>query len=202
MRVLPVVLAGLLSALESGEARACRCAQGVTDRLYRSPGESRRAALVRASSQEATGPGWVELETHALRGGAFQRYRSRGTSCDLRVPPGGWFLLLTQGDPDRGFSLCDSALIPLEEAGPSLALLLPNPAWTACRADAECTASTTPGCLPPLPVRRDALRAVNGWRREVAQAIPCAQAAPAMEGPAVRAACQSGTCGFVPPERP
>lgn len=208
MRVLPVALAGLLAALLAGEAGACRCAQGITERLYPFPGSSRAAALVRARPEtqpgvppapEATGPGWVELEGHALLGKNIQRYRSRGTSCDLRVPAGGWFLLLTQGDPDMGLSLCDSVLVPLEEAGPLLARLLPDDAWTRCRTDAACAASTTPGCLPPLSVRRGALGAVKTWRRAVAQALRCEQVPPAVPRPALRPACLSGTCGFAPP---
>ncbi|MBM4377977.1 MAG: hypothetical protein FJ086_01520 [Deltaproteobacteria bacterium] len=115
----------------------------------------------------------------------------------MREPSGGGLLLLTEEDPDRGLSQCNSALVPLGEAGPLLSHLMPNPAWTACRKDADCTASEGPGCLPPLPVRRDALRPVKAWRREVAEALHFGEAPAAAAGaPAPRPACQAGTCGF------
>jgi hypothetical protein len=205
-RALPLLLAALLAALAPGAASACRCVQGVTDRLYQSPGAARVAVLLR-SPQPAPGtlptpaadPGWVEVQTHALRGKGFGRYRSRGTSCDLRVPVGGWFLLLSQGAPEQGFSLCDSVLVPLEDAGPLLAQLLPDPGWTRCRSDAECTVSGSPGCLPGVPVRREALRAVKDWRREVAKALQCGDAPPDAAGPVLaRSSCQAGTCVLGP----
>jgi len=206
MRTLSLAPAVFLAVLASGEARACRCVQGVTDRLYQNPGAARVAVLLRSTRHfpedlaVPTGPGWVEVETHPLRGKAFQRYRWGGTSCDLRVPVEGWYLLLTQGDPERGLSMCDTVLVPLDDAGPLISLLLPGSTWTACRADAECAASTSPGCLPPLTVRRDALQSVKSWRREVARALRCGDAPTRAAGEApLYIVCAAGTCGFAHP---
>jgi hypothetical protein len=59
----------------------------------------------------------VEVETQPLRGAGFSRYRWGGSSCDLRLPQEGWFLLLSDGDPEMGFNTCATALLPVEEAG-------------------------------------------------------------------------------------
>lgn len=113
----------LLGALAAVPAEACRCGPTApARRLETEPESAKVQVLVRfqrrvpADAAHPTGPEWVEVETRPLRGAGFSRYRWGGTSCDLRLPQEGWFLLLSDGDPEKGFSSCATSLVPEEEA--------------------------------------------------------------------------------------
>lgn len=125
MRTLSLAAAVLLGVLCAVPAEACRCGPTApARRLETEPESAKVQVLVRfrrwvpSDAAQPTGPAWVEVETRPLRGPGFSRYRWGGSSCDLRLPEEGWFLLLSDGDPEAGFSSCTSALVPEEEAGP------------------------------------------------------------------------------------
>jgi hypothetical protein len=127
MQMPTLATAVLAAALAAKPSEACRCGPSApARRLDTEPESAKVQVLVRflrwvpSDAAHPTGPAWVEVETKPLRGAGFSRYRWGGSSCDVRLPHEGWFLLLSDTDPEVGFSTCTSSVIPVEEAGPLL----------------------------------------------------------------------------------